>query len=188
VKLSAIGIDDETQSTITKWHGANEQHIRESGVAFTFLRSNSFMQNFLSYFAPRNGTIYLPWGTGTASFVDTRDVAHVAAEALTGQKHAGRIYTLTGPAALGIAEIARILSETAGCEINYVDIPEEAARAGMLQAGLPPWLIDVVMELHAINKQSRWSMVTSDIEEATGNPATTFVQFARDHARDFAAR
>ena len=62
VKLSAIGIDDETQATAINWHAANEQHIRESDLAFTFLRPNSFMQNFITYFPPRDGAIYLPWG------------------------------------------------------------------------------------------------------------------------------
>src|SRR6266550_9600784 len=62
VKLSAIGVDGEIQFTVGKWHAANEQHIRKSGLAFTFLRPNSFMQNFITYFPPRDGTIYLPWG------------------------------------------------------------------------------------------------------------------------------
>jgi len=184
VKLSVIGLD-ETQYTLGGWHGANEQRIRESGLAFTFLRPNSFMQNFINHFAPRDGAIYLPWGNGTASFVDTRDVARVAAEALTTEEHGGRIYTLTGPAALSMPEVAQILSEAAGREINYVDVPEEAAHDGMVQAGLPQWLTDAIMELHAINKQSRWSVVTSDIEIVTGRPASTFSQFARDYADDF---
>src|SRR6266480_7424158 len=181
VKLSAIGIDDETQPTPIKWHGANEQHVRESGVAFTFLRPNSFMQNFFTYFPPRNGAIYLPWGTGTASFVDTRDIANVAAKALTSDGHGGRIYTLTGPATLGIAEVALILSEVAGREFKYVDVPEAAARDGMLQAGVPPWQVELVLELHAINKQNRWSAVTSDVEKVTGTPPTDFAQSARAH-------
>ena len=187
VKLSAIGIDDETQSTAIKWHGANERHIRESGVAFTFLRPNSFMQNFITYFPPRNGAIYLPWGNGTASFVDTRDIASVAAKALTSHGHGGRIYTLTGPATLGIAEVALILSEVTGREFKYVDVPEAAARDGMLQAGVPPWQVELVLELHAVNKQNRWSAVTSDIEKITGTPPTDFAQFARDHADKFRA-
>src|SRR5436190_3684471 len=186
-KLSAIGIDDETQPTAVKWHGANEQHIRESGVAFTFLRPNSFMQNFFTYFPPRNGAIYLPWGNGTASFVDTRDIANVAAKALTSDGHGGRIYTLTGPATLGIAEVALILSEVAGREFKYVDVPGAAARDGMLQAGMPPWQVELVLELHAINKQNRWSAVTSDVEKVTGTPPTDFAQFARDHADKFRA-
>jgi uncharacterized protein YbjT (DUF2867 family) len=187
VKLSAIGADDEKRPTAIKGHAANEQHIRESGVAFTFLRPNSFMQNFFTYFPPRNGAIYLPWGNGTASFVDTRDIASVAAKVLTSDGHEGKIYTLTGPATLGIADIARILSEMTGREFKYVDVPEAAARDGMLQARVPPWQVDLVMELHAVNKQNRWSAVTSDIEKITGNPPTDFAQFARDHADKFRA-
>ena len=187
VKLSAIGVDGEIQFTAGKWHAANEQHIRESGLAFTFLRPNSFMQNFITYFPPRDGAIYLPWGNGTASFVDTRNIASVAAEVMTSHGHEEKIYTLTGPAALGIADVARILSEAAGREFKYVDVPEEAARDGMLQAGVPKWQADALMELHAINKQNRWSAVTSDIERVTGNPPNDFAQFARDHADKFRA-
>jgi uncharacterized protein YbjT (DUF2867 family) len=187
VKLSAIGVDDATQPTAVKWHGANEQRIRQSGIAFTFLRPNSFMQNFITYFPPRNGAIYLPWGNGTASFVDTRDIASVAAEALTSDGHEGKIYTLTGPATLGIAELALILSQVTGREFKYFDLPEAAARDGMLQAGLPQWQVELVMELHVVNKQNRWSAVTSDIEKVTGTPPTLFAQFARDHADKFRA-
>ena len=187
VKLSAIGIDDETQPMAIKGHAANEQHIRESGLGFTFLRPNSFMQNFITYFPPRNGAIYLPWGNGTASFVDTRDIASVAAKALTSDGHERKIYTLTGPATLGIAEVALILSEVTRREFKYVDVPEAAARDGMLQAGVPPWQVELVLELHAVNKQNRWSAVTSDVEKVTGTPPTDFAQFARDHADKFRA-
>jgi len=187
VKLSAIGVDDERRPTAIKGHAANEQHIRESGLAFTFLRPNSFMQNFITYFPPRNGAIYLPWGDGTASFVDTRDIASVAATVLTSDGHEGKIYTLTGPATLGIAEVARILSEVTGREFKYADVPETAARDGMLEAGVPRWQVELVMELHAVNKQNRWDTVTSDIEKVTGTPSTDFAQFARDHADKFRA-
>jgi uncharacterized protein YbjT (DUF2867 family) len=187
VKLSAIGVDDETRPTAVKWHRANEQHIRESGLEFTFLRPNSFMQNFFTYFPPHNGAIYLPWGNGTASFVDTRDIASVAAEVLTSDGHKGKIYTLTGPATLGIAEVARILSEVTRRDFQYVDVPEAAAGDGMLQAGVPTWQVELVMELHAVNKQNRWSAVTSDIEKVRGIPPTDFTQFARDHVEKFRA-
>jgi uncharacterized protein YbjT (DUF2867 family) len=184
VKLSVIGVDTES-FTLGKWHAAGERHIRESGLSFTFLRPNSFMQNFINHFPPRDGVIYLPWGNGRASFVDTRDIAAVAVETLTTPGHQGKIYTLTGPVTLGIAEVAKILSDAAGREFNYVDVPESAARDGMLQAGLPSWQVDAVMELHAINKQNLWSTVTSDIEKVTGKPPIDFARFARDHAEKF---
>jgi hypothetical protein len=66
-----------------------------------------------------------------------------------------------------------------------VDVPEAAARDGMLEAGLAQWQVDGAMELHAINKQSLWAAVTNDIENVTGQPATTFARFARDHANRF---
>src|SRR6266853_2023289 len=125
VKLSAIGIDDTMQPTAIKGHAANEQHIRESGLAFTFLRPNSFMQNFITYFLPRNGAIYLPWGNGTATFVDTRNIASVAAEVLTRDGHEGQIYTLTGPAALECRKPRR------KCQIfrhDPVSIPSHAKK------------------------------------------------------------
>jgi uncharacterized protein YbjT (DUF2867 family) len=185
VKLSVIGADIDPPYKFGKWHAAGEEHVRESGLEFTFLRPNSFMQNFINYFPPRDGAIYLPWGNGKASLVDTRDVAAVAAEALTRDGHERKTYALTGPAALGIAEVASILSAVAGREINYVDVPESAARDGMLQAGLPQWQVEGIMELHAINKQNRWATVTNDLEKVTGKPAITFAQFARDHAQNF---
>lgn len=187
VKLSVMGADTEPPFTFGKWHAAGERHIHESGLAFTFLRPNWFMQNFMNHFPPRDGVIYLPWGNGKAGFVDTRDIAAVAAEALTSNGHEGKTYTLTGPAALGMAEVAKILSEAAGREIKYVDVPEAAARDGILQAGLPQWQVGALMDLHATNKQNRWTAVTSDIEKVTGKPATRFAQFARDHAEKFRA-
>lgn len=185
LKLSAINADADPPCTFGKWQVAEEQHIRNSGLGFTFLRPNSFMQNFINYSPPRDGVIYLPWGNGQASFVDTRDIARAAAEVLTEEGHEGKTYTLTGPAALGIADVARILSDAAKRGIKYVDVPEAATRDGMLQAGLAQWQADGAMELHAINKQSLWAAVTNDIENVTGHAAITFAQFARDHADRF---
>ena len=73
-----------------------------------------------------------------------------------------------------------VRERTPGKKFNY-------ARDGMLQAGVPPWQVDLVMELHAVNKQNRWNAVTSDIEKVTGTPPTDFAQFARDHADKFRA-
>jgi uncharacterized protein YbjT (DUF2867 family) len=184
VKLSAIGAGTET-FTAGEWHAANERYIRNSGLAFTFLRPNSFMQNFINYFPPRNGVIYLPWGNGKASFVDARDIAAVAARALTNEAHKNKVYTLTGPVALSIDEVARTLSHAAGREIKYVDVPESAAREAMLNAGMAEWQVDLLMELHAINKESRWCTITSDVQEVVGKLPIDFNEFACDHTDTF---
>jgi uncharacterized protein YbjT (DUF2867 family) len=89
-KLSAVGADTDPPFTFGKWHAAGEQYIRKSGLVFTFFRPNSFMQNFITYFPPRGGVIYLPRGNGKASFVDTRDIAAIAAQVLTTDGHEGK--------------------------------------------------------------------------------------------------
>jgi uncharacterized protein YbjT (DUF2867 family) len=143
------------------------------------------MQNFINYFPPLDGVIYLPWGNGKASFVDARDIAIVAVRALINEAHKNKIYTLTGPTALSIDEVAGILSDVAGREIKYVDVPESAARDAMLNAGMAGWQVDSLMELHAINKKSRWSAITSDVQEVTGKPPIDFKEFAREYADKF---
>lgn len=185
VKISAINADADPPCTFGEWHAAEDQHIRNSGVAFTLLRPNSFMQNFINYFPPRDGVIYLPWGKGESSFVDAGDIARVAAEVLTTEGHEGKTYTLTGPSALGIADVAESLSDATKRHIKYMDVPEAAARDGMVEAGVAQWQVDGVMELHAIAKQSLWSTVTNDVESVTKQAATSFAQFARDYADRF---
>src|SRR5439155_19345277 len=114
VKLSVTGADTEPPFAFGKWHAASDQHVRESGLAFTFLRPNSFMQNFINYFPPRDGAIYLPWGNGRASFVDARDIAALAAVVLIGEGMVGKMYPLQGLGGLGFAEVAMLLSVVQG--------------------------------------------------------------------------
>ena len=102
VKLSHIRSDavDEPQINITRLHRQAEKIIEESGIPFTFLRPNFFMQNFVNFDLGKNqSSIYLPAGDGRVSFVDVRDIAAVAVQALTDNKndiHSGKAYTITG--------------------------------------------------------------------------------------------
>lgn len=188
VKLSAIGADSEPGIQLGRWHRAIEKHLEASGLEYTFLRPNNFMQNFLGYYPPdASGTIYLPWGTGAASFIDAVDVGRVAAVALTESGHAGKAYTLTGPAAFTIAEAAETLSRVAKRKITYVDVPESAARKGMLDAGVPAWMADAMLELHAIDKAGYAAVVTDDVARITGTPPRSFAAFAEANAAKLVA-
>jgi len=183
VKLSAIGCEVEPGIQLGRWHRAIERHLEASGLEFTFLRPNNFMQNFVGYYPPdKEGVIYLPWGTGAASFIDALDVGRVAAVALTSGGHAGKAYALTGPAAFGIAEAANAIGNATGRTIRYVDVPEAAARSSMLGAGMPEWMTDGMMELHAIDKAGYAAAVTDDVATLTGKPARSFAEYAAENA------
>jgi uncharacterized protein YbjT (DUF2867 family) len=183
VKLSAFGCEMEPGIELGRRHREVEKHIEASGVAYTFLRPNNFMENFLNYYPPAaDGSIYLPWGEGACSFIAAGDIGRVAAVALTTPGHENRAYTLTGPTAFTIAEAARVIAEVSGRAVRYVDVPESAARKAMLDLHMPEWMVDGMMELHAIDKAGYAALVNDAVREITGQAPVAFPAFAAAHA------
>lgn len=183
VKLSAIGVQNEPGIQLGRWHRAVEKAIEASGIAWTFLRPNNFMENFLNYYPPdAQGNIYLPWGNAACSFIAGSDIAAVAAAALTGSGHENKAYDLTGPQAFTIGQAAQSIGEVSGRKINYIDVPEAAASKAMLDMGMPQWMVDAMMELHGINKAGYAAGVTDTVQKVTGRAPVSFSQFAQKHA------
>jgi uncharacterized protein YbjT (DUF2867 family) len=183
VKLSAIGCDQEPGIQLGRWHRGVERLIEGSGMAYTFLRPNNFFENFLNFYPPvADGNIYLPWGSAGASFLGAVDIAEVAKIAFTKPGHEGKAYTLTGSQSLTIEHAARVIGEVTGRAIRYVDVPEEAARKGMLDAGMPAWMVDAMMELHAVDKAGYAAAIAPDLVELIGRPSQTFEEFAKLNA------
>lgn len=189
VKLSAFGADADAPEGFGRWHGQSENLLKTSGLKWTILRPNFFMQNLLGQARQiaATGSIHQPLGDARASFIDARDIAAVAARALTGEGHDGQTYTLTGPEALSYAEVAAKLSEASGRVINYVPVTPEQFRAGALAAGLPEWLVSALERLNELFASGRAAEVTDAVRRVGGKEPTTFEQFARDYAEAFRA-
>ncbi len=92
---------------------------------------------------------------------------------------------ITGPEALSNQQAALILSQVLGRTINYVDVPEDAARQGMQSAGMPDLLVNALLELYASYKADQASTVSPAVEQVTGKTPISFEQFARDYAEAF---
>lgn len=187
VKLSAFQCDVEPTIAFGRAHRDAERLLASSGLAWTALRPNNFMDNFLGVrhgvFAPdAHGEIALPWGDGACSFIAAEDIAAAAACVLTSEGHAGKAYELTGPEALRLGQVADLLASASGRRIRYVDVPDDVTRRKMLDARMPPQMADGVMELHVMGKTGRSALVTSAVEDLTGRPARTFADFARANA------
>jgi uncharacterized protein YbjT (DUF2867 family) len=191
VKLSVMGADSEPGIIGSRLHRQVEKMIEESRIPFTFLRPNFFMQNFVTFFSrsiKEQGAFYLPAGDGKVSFVDVRDIAAVAVQALTKNndgRHNGKAYTITGPEAISYDDVARILSEQVGKKISYVDISEDDARKGMKETGSDEWTINYMIELFDIIRKGYLSQVSSVVDDVTGKRPTTMSQFAKDNSKDF---
>ena len=190
VKLSGPGAVVDSPLTFGRWHGEIEEHLRGSGVPWVLLRPGPFMTNLLAFADTirQTGKLFAPAGSAEIAYVDPRDVAASAAATLTTSGHEGRSYVLTGPAAVTYEEIAGALSAATGGAIDYVDVPPDVARQGMLDAGLPPMIADSIVEVFALFRAGGMARTTGTVRALTGREPGTFAQFARDHAALFGAR
>ncbi|NOY87472.1 MAG: SDR family oxidoreductase [Deltaproteobacteria bacterium] len=188
VRQSGMGADADPGITLGHWHRGVERAIEDTGMEWTHLRPNSFMQNFVAFMSQtikEQGTFYLPWGDGNISLVDVRDIATVAVESLTGDGHEGQSYEITGPEALSGEDCSRIFSEVLNRTVQYVDVPEDAARQSMQGMGIPDWYVDVIMELYAINKAGYTAEVKDTVARVTGKDPRHFEQFVQDYVEVF---
>ena len=182
VKLSALA---PPGIALSKWHSEMEKAIANSGIPFTFLRPNGFMQNFVNAMADTikaDNAFYLNVGDGKVSFVDTRDIASVAVAALTTSGHEDQSYIITGSEALSHSQAATILSQVLGRTINYVDVPEDAVRQGMQGAGMPDAIVNALLELYASYKAGLAAEISPVVEQVTGKQPISFEQFVKDYA------
>ena len=187
VKVSQLAADEHAAGRFQRYHAAVEKHILKSGIPYTFLRPNLFMQGLLSFRSTisSEGAFYAPAGDANVSVVDVRDIASIAAKALTEWGHAGRTYDITGPEALTHAEMAQQLSKAVGKQIKHVDLPPAAMREALLRFGIPAWQADGLLEDYEHYRRGEASAVASTVRDLTGKEATSFSQFAKDYANSF---
>lgn len=178
VKLSAHGADDSSPMQYARWHRAAERDLVASGLGFTILRPTGFIQNVLEWV--HDGRFFTCAEDGRSAPVDVRDIAAVAAAALTEDGHLGRTYTLTGPAALSYDEVAATLSAVGGQPVTHVRVSADQIVAAMTGAGLPQWLgEDIAAQFTVFARQGR-EPTTGDVAAVLGRPPRSFARFAHD--------
>lgn len=189
VVLSQLAADQHSPVRFLRYHAVVEQHVRDLGIAYTFLRPNLYFQGLLAFARSisAEGRFYAPIGDTPVSAVDVRDIAAVAAIALTEPGHEGVTYTLTGPEPITHGQIATALTATIGRDVTYIDVPPEAFAAS-LRGILPPWQVEGLLEDYAHYRRGEAASVSPAVAEITGRPPTDVRQFARDYAAAFAGQ
>ncbi|HTL99151.1 MAG TPA: SDR family oxidoreductase [Holophagaceae bacterium] len=188
VKLSALGASADSANGFFRGHARVERLIEESGLEWTSLRPSFFMQNWIVYNAnavKAGQPVYGNTGEGRMGIIDTRDIAAVAAVALTEDGHQGRVYELTGPEPLSNAEAAAKLSKVLGREVAFVPVPDQGAYQAMLGMGMPA---DYAWSLTTLNQAVRKGaadVATQTVELVTGKAPRTLDAFFQEHADAF---
>ncbi len=165
-----------------------EAGLLASGLGYTLLRNNFYMQNFLmlaSAIAQTN-SFGSSAGAGQVGLIDTRDVAAVAAEiAASPAAHVGKTYVLTGPELLSYADVAAVLSKVLGRPIVFSERTIEEDKQALMSVGVPEPI--AAMNAHAVSliAEGDAAWLAEDVPAILGRPARTFAQFATDHAAAF---
>lgn len=182
VALSSIlagDADDEYARTFA----VIEQAVRDAGLAWTFLRPGAFMENTLDW-APSiraESVVRAPFPHATDTPIAMRDIAQVAALALTGTGHEGHAYRLSGPEALTIPQQVRAIGEALGREVRYVELSGEQARQRWIGEGVEPDVADWLLS----GGDDMRTEPEPGFRQATGRTGTTYAEWARRNAAKF---
>ena len=173
VYTSFLGAAPDAVFTLARDHWATEEHIRASGLPFTFLR-DSLYADFLPFMVGEDGVIRGPAGDGRAAVVAQDDIADAAAAVLRDPgAHAGQTYDLTGPAALTFAEIAATVAAATGREVRFQNETLAESYASRARYGAPDWQVDAWVSTYTAVAAGELATVSPAIEELTGRPATS---------------
>ena len=187
VYVSFAGAAPDCTFTLGRDHFATEQHLRASGLATTFLR-DALYADFLPALVGEDGAIRGPAGDGRVAAVAVDDVADVAAAVLLDpDAHRGATYTLTGPEALTLDEVAATLTGALRRPVRYERETLEQAYASRAGYGAPPWQVDAWVSTYTAIAAGEVAAVTEDVARLTGHPATSLADLLRRGAQAYQA-
>ncbi len=182
IRLSAVGAAPDAPTDNGKLHFKTDAEIMASGIPYTILRPNFFMQNlFMSVpTIQAQGSMYWGMGEGSIGIIDVRDIADSLATLGIYGGHHGQIYVQTGPESLTFAEMAETISAAIGKPVKYVAIPVEAVGEAIRGFGMGDWFAQVMMDYSAAYARGWGDFVNGSVEDLTGNPARSFAQFVNE--------
>jgi len=180
VYLSFINAASDSTFTFARDHWHTEEHIRSTGLRYTFLRDNMYM-DFLPALAGPDGVIRGPAGKGRVAAVARDDIADVAVAVLLGDDHDGRNYDVTGPEAITLQEVAEELSRVTGRSITYNAETLEEAYESRASYGAPDFEVEGWVTSYAAIAAGEMDVVSDTISKLAGHPPITVANYLRRH-------
>jgi uncharacterized protein YbjT (DUF2867 family) len=182
--FSSFGAKLDNHARFSRRHPVIDEAVRASGIPYTILRPNFFMQDFSAFYGQTiraTGKIFLPLGDALVSHLDLRDLAEAAVSALTNDRHVNKTYDLSGPEALHTSQVAEQIGFAVGRTIGYQAISVTTMEASLREAGMDSWFAEGLAELYGwVRDSGLGSEATDAAEQLLGRKAIPFRQFAID--------
>jgi len=174
------------QSTFThaREHYLTEQHIRASGMHYTFLRPGFYLDSVPHWFSAE-GVIQGPAGNGTIAWVSRDDLADVAVAVLTTEEHDGASYDITGARAFTLAEAAKELSRITGRTATYRPETLAEARASRAKYNPSEWDLEAWISTYVAIATGEMSVVSHSVQALTGHAPQPFADYLQKHRESY---
>ena len=184
VLLSSTTVRDhgEQDSALGAQHKAAEDAIKASGIDWTILRCGGFATNTLAWAATvrADRVVHAPYGQAAMALMAEQDIAAAAARVLLDPGHAGQTYYLTGPESLTQIQQAAASAAALGQQVRFEELSPETFRQYASQR-FPAPVVDDLLRYWA-QSAGRVADIAPDLEKLIGRPATTYAQWAAQHA------
>lgn len=164
-------------------HLGTENAIKASGIGYTILRDAWYFDNYLMGL-PHSlevGKWYTAAGTGRVSNISRNDCALAIAAALASDTTDNATYTLTGSTALTIEDVASVVSNITGRPLEVVQVNDEQFAAGLTGAGLPKFVVDMLVSADANTRAGNFDLLSNDFNKLTGKEPQTLRSFIEEH-------
>lgn len=164
-------------------HRAMEQAVERAGLDHTILYPSWLATNAIRDWASqlRTGRVGIAHPDAQVSPIHLDDVAEVAADLLTRERHRGRMVVLTGPESLRLRNIVATLADVLARPVTVDALTREQALAA---PGLPESVREVLLEVMAAAVDVP-ATVNNNVERITGHPARTFREWAQANRATF---
>jgi uncharacterized protein YbjT (DUF2867 family) len=182
VHLSMLGADRSSPVEIAREHASVERQLQASGVDWVHLRPHLFMQTMRALLSTvgNDGRLFAPLGDARTAMIDSHDVAEAAAVCLLEPYHAGRSYELSGPDALGMRDVASLLSRALGRRIEYVDVEPEEAERRWIEGGMGEELAREAVALCRVTRLAANGQRRAAFDALCGRPPRSFGEYLED--------
>jgi len=183
VLMSAFKVEAYPDMPFIQWHNKAESELMESGLDWTILRPDWFMQNFLAYV--KEGQLNLPMGSGKNSFIDTQDIAAVAIEALKDSKHAGKAYSLSGPEVMDHHQVAETITKVTGRPCVFNNIDPQLIKQGLEAQGYEEWYVNMYLDITTPMRAGDVRTPQPDVEQILNRKPVSLAEFIETNKTHF---
>ncbi|RTE07194.1 SDR family oxidoreductase [Paenibacillus whitsoniae] len=180
IAYTSLGNASENTIFLAPVHRATEEAIKNTGIPYSFLRNNWYLENEISSIQAVLGGA--PWltsaGSGKVGWATRRDYAQAAAAVLAGEGHENTIYELSGKLT-SQEELASILAGVLGREVPIQQVDDAAYASIMSSAGVPEPVVPILVGIQSAIREGALEVESNDFQKLLGRPTTPLEEAVR---------